>query len=205
MSDDPLGRIIDAALEIVDAEGWNAVSQRRLAAATNYGKSTIEYHWVSRDHFRAELRRVITEEYHYCEAGWIPWDPETWSVVADQVIEYVLGHPNRMLLMTSPSDHESEEEIRRQVNARYTRSEDTAWLMGSYSLSLVRAFVQGCVALPDHESRRRLFVVFKLYHFDVDQLVNPGPRMEWPDSDVVRTVVDHARQRFDVIWEPMNE
>ena len=51
MSTEPMDVLIDAALEIVDADGWGAVSQRRLAAATNYGKSTVEYHWRSAAHF----------------------------------------------------------------------------------------------------------------------------------------------------------
>jgi TetR/AcrR family tetracycline transcriptional repressor len=95
-------RIVDAALRVIDAEGLDALSMRRLGGELRVDPMAVYHHVANKD---ALLRAVVTRVFHDMPA---PRDTGPWQrrvrQWADAYLSIARAHPNLVLrIVTDPA------------------------------------------------------------------------------------------------------
>ncbi|MER6951415.1 TetR/AcrR family transcriptional regulator C-terminal domain-containing protein [Nonomuraea sp. NPDC000554] len=99
-------RIVDAAVEVLDAEGLDALTMRRLGSHLGVAAMSLYRHVPNRDALLAEIvNRLFAEAVTESRPGG-PW-PEALSGFAGAYRRMLLAHPHAVpLLATHPVDVE---------------------------------------------------------------------------------------------------
>ncbi len=98
-------KILDAARELFAAEGYDAVTMRRIADAIDYSPTTIYLHFKDKDALIRELCRVdsVTLAEAFQHAATEPNPLLRLRAIAKIYVDFGIQHPNhyRLLFMTT--------------------------------------------------------------------------------------------------------
>jgi AcrR family transcriptional regulator len=92
-----LQRIIDAAIELLDEEGADALSMRSLAARLGSSTATLYRHVDSKDEILAYIADRILGQAHVDGGGFATWQ-QAWRAGARALYAMLTEHPNAILL-----------------------------------------------------------------------------------------------------------
>jgi TetR/AcrR family tetracycline transcriptional repressor len=98
-----VGRILDAALHLVDAEGLEALTMRRLAAELGVAPMALYSHVRSKDELLAGLLDQVAGEVELPADG-IPWK-EGLAGLARSIRSVLLAHPALVPLVGDDKSH----------------------------------------------------------------------------------------------------
>ena len=95
---------VSAAIAVIDADGPDAVSVRRLARELNYSRSGIAYRIGSMPDLETEIFIAIASDLGRVLVGQRPYRPDqqAWQrEAAARVVDWAERHPNRAAFLTS--------------------------------------------------------------------------------------------------------
>lgn len=189
-------RVIEAALAIIDAEGWDAVSFRRLGAELNYAKSSILYYWPTRAALGAALAQLILREYVEAElaSGYDPFDLATWKPACLAVAEYTMEKENRVRFASGIDDRDGS--VRAYIdsvehNLGGTEAACDRW--ASMLTARLRLFVELSATVHTLEERAQLAMASKLFAVDVALMLDGRESLEGYPHDLL----DMCQARLD--------
>lgn len=95
-------RILRAALKLIDRDGLDALSMRRLGAALGVEAMALYRHFASKEDLLEGVAEILLEELELPPAGTAGWE-EAWTALAHSYRRLAHGHPGAFrVLALSP-------------------------------------------------------------------------------------------------------
>ncbi len=151
--------ILQAALEIIDQEGLDGLSLRRIAAYLGVSTMSLYRHYRSKAEIEFDIVDHVVGNYdviNHAEADWVEWIYSTFS----KMREGLCAHPGLMSLLDRASFNASYQGVNAlEVMETILLKLHDAGLTPKQSVQLfhmLMAFMIGSVVLMNEESRRAI-------------------------------------------------
>jgi AcrR family transcriptional regulator len=160
-------RVLQCALDLVDREGVDALSMRRLGNELGVEAMSLYHHVSNKEAILDGLVEAVHDELGLEELGTGPWD-ETLRTMARALRSTVLRHPNALPIVIGRAAATSAVTLRFERVLGVLRRDGFDVLAAHTAVGTVSAFVVGSISLACQQPAAGTACLAGLEDHDVD-------------------------------------